>query len=150
MSNPAEPTAHLLFKVANTSWAVDVTSVHKVHEQLNVQNVPGTHAWFLGLASVDGQLLPVTDLGAWYAQAPSKGPVLHLSEHLGYCGLRVDEINGTQTLPVTTSALNAAQTVMPGACPQVLLANDDEYRVVQMNLLVQTPAFIAIREAVVE
>ena len=148
MSGASESLAHLLFKVADTSWALDVTSVHRVHEQLSVQAVPGTHPWFLGLASVDGQLLPVTDLGAWFAQSPSEGPVLHLSAKLGPCGLRVDEIIGTQSLPITSSALNAANTLMPGALPKAIVVEDVEFRVVQMSALIQSPAFVAIREAV--
>ena len=148
MNEGVDSAAHLLFKVANTCWAVDVSSVQKVHAQLNVQSVPGTHSWFLGLASVDTQLLPVTDLGAWFAQTPSRGPVLHLAQKLGPCGLRVDEINGTENLAVTASELDASHTVMPGASSAVIRVGSVEYRVVQMKLLVQSPAFLAIREVV--
>jgi len=148
MSEPNSTPAHLLFKVASNFWAVDVTSVHKVHEQLSVQTAPGTHSWFLGLASVDGQLLPVTDLGAWLERIPADGPVLHLSANLGSCGLRVEEIIGTKMIPITPSALSTAHTLMPGALPQVIKVDGTEFRVVQMSLLVQSPAFVAIREAI--
>ena len=148
MSEVAKLQAHLLFTVANTHWAVNVSSVQKVHEQLTVQSVPGTHSWFLGLAPVDGQLLPVTDLGAWFMQSPAQGPILHLSANLGACGLQVDEVNGTQTIAPTHSALDATHTLMPGARSEVITANDKNFRILQMSLLVQSPAFVAIREAV--
>lgn len=148
MSEPTQSSAHLLFKVAGTFWAVDVTSVHKVHDQLSIQTVPGTHSWFLGLAPVDGQLLPVTDLGAWLKSSPADGPVLHLTANLGSCGLRVENIMGTQTIPITPSAFNAAHTLMAGALPEVIRVDGTDFRVVDMSLLAQSPAFVAIREAI--
>lgn len=150
MNEPAAVTstmACILFRVANWHWAVDVACVHRVHKQIPIQRVPGTQPWFLGLSQVDGQLLPVTDLSLWLGQAASTGAVIHLHPDLGPCGLRVDELFGTQNLPVEASTLSASNTLMPGAMSQVVNFKDTEFRVVDMNLLVQSPAFIAIREA---
>lgn len=148
MSDATKPPAHLLFGVADARWALDVRSVHKVHEQLSVQIVPGTQVWFLGLAAVDGQLVPVTDLGAWLSQSPSTGPVIHLTPGFGSCGLRVDEIFGTQNLSIVDAALGASHTLMPGALPQVIEHDGADYRLIQMSSLVESPAFVAIREAI--
>ncbi len=139
--------ACILFRVGKWHWAVDVASVHRVHKQVSVQAVPGTQPWFLGVSQIDGQLLPVTDLSLWLGQRPATGAVLHLHPDLGPCGLRVDELFGTQNRPLVPSALSASNTLMPGALSQVIEWKDMTFRVVDMNLLVQSPAFIAIIEA---
>ncbi len=137
----------ILFRVAKTHWAVDVAAVQRVHEQLTIHAVPGTQSWFLGLAQLDGELLPVTDLGAWVNQTPCAGAILHLHARLGPCGLRVDEVLGTQTLAPISAALDAATSVMPGAQAQMVQHNGLDFRQVDLSALVQSPAFIAVREA---
>ena len=150
MREPESATSTLaciLFRVANWHWAVDVSSIHRVHKQVPVHPVPGTQPWFLGVSQIDGQLLPVTDLSHWLGQGSATGAVLHLHPSLGPCGLRVDELFGTQNLPVRASALSASNTLMPGAVSQVVQCKDIDFRVIDMSVLVQSPAFIAIREA---
>jgi len=141
-----DASPHILFRVGNTHWAIDVASVKRAHNQLSLQPVPGTKAWFLGLAEIDGQLLPVTDLGAWLGHAPAGGAVLQLRSDISACGLRVDEVLGAKTLSPSVSVMDSA--VMPGATSLVFEHANTVYRQVDVNLLVQSPAFVAIREAV--
>lgn len=140
-------STYILFRIAHTHWAADVESVQRVHHQLSVHQVPGTQGWFSGVAQIDGELLSVSDLGAWLNKTACQGPFLQLHKHLGAIGLRVDEVISAQTLTPVDSALNANDVLMPGALAQSVEHNSIQFRVVAFNLLVQSPAFAAIRKA---
>lgn len=131
--------------MANAYWATDVASVQRVHEQVAVHKVPGTQAWFSGLAQIDGQLLSVSDLGAWLNKPACQGPVLQLHDSLGAIGLRIDEVISAQKLIPENTSLDANEVMMPGALTQTVEHNGIRFRVVAFKLLVQSPAFIAIR-----
>jgi len=137
----------ILFRLANTYWAADVESVLRVHPQLSVHKVPGTQAWFSGVAQVDGELLSVSDLGAWLNKRASQGPVLQLHKQLGPIGLRVDEVVSAQKLLVDESELEVSDVLMPGALSQSVVHNKTRFRLVALHWLVQSPAFLAIRKA---
>ena len=85
---------NVYFSVDNLNLCVSASSVHSIHDGLNTQREAGTQSWFLGLAVVEGRLLPVTDLGAFYGKKPSAGRVIEVAHQLGRFGLRVDEVHG--------------------------------------------------------
>lgn len=133
--------------MADSHWAANVESVHRVHPQLSIHKVPGTHPWFAGLAQMDGELLSVTDLGCWLSTTPCHGPVLQLQKNLGAIGLRVDEVFGAEALQIEAHTLSANDAMMPGALAQTVAHNGRQYRVLEFQWLVQSPAFVAIRKA---
>jgi len=137
----------ILFRMAQTYWASDVESVQRVHPELSVHEVPGTLSWFSGVAQVDGELLSVSDLGAWLSNTGCQGPVLQLHKHLGAIGLRVDEVISAQKLQPTDAPLNANDVLMPGALAQTVEHNETQFRLVALHLLAQSPAFVAIGKA---
>jgi len=97
---------------------------------------------------VDGQLLSVTDLGAWSGFAAAAGAVLQIRSDIENCGLRVDEIIGTESVTATVSPVDGSdQSVMPGALSLVFDFKNERYRILDVAVLVQSPAFIDILEA---
>jgi len=111
-------TADDLFLCAGAS------SVHRIHDGLITQPEADTQPWFLGLAVVDGRLLPVTDLGAYYGKKPSAGRIIEVAHRLGNVGLQVDDVHSASVeLPV---AIN-------------------EYQVIDIAQLVQSEQFLDIQ-----
>lgn len=84
----------ILLRADNLKLCVAASSVHCIHDALSTQAEAGTQTWFAGLAVVEGRLLPVTDLGAFYNAKPTSGRVLEVAHSLGIAGLRVDEVLG--------------------------------------------------------
>jgi len=149
MTNAAggQDQAHILFRVADTHWAVPVTAVQRVHDHLNIQPVAGTRHWFLGLAQIDGQLVPITDLSAWLDSPPATGAVLQLHPDTSLCGLRVDEVIGAQNdTPQPWRDVDGEGATLPGASLRSINYLDVHYRVLDVMTLLQSPSFIAIRE----
>ncbi len=105
----------LAFSAGGRSLALPASAVERVLEVPATHRVPGTPAWFAGLAVLAGRLLPVTDLGAWLRALPvpsddpdpvadpseSSAPpevaerrLLELAEPFGPVGLLVDRVDG--------------------------------------------------------
>lgn len=72
MQSTAQAEAQVGFSAGDRPWWVPAGSVREVHETLLIEPVPRTAPWFLGTALPRGQLVSVTDFGAWLG-AP--GPV---------------------------------------------------------------------------
>lgn len=85
---------YILFSADDLNFCVAATAVHCIHDGLLTQNEVGTEPWFEGLAVVEGRLLPVTDVGAFYGRKSSTGRVLEVAHSLGVAGLRVDDVHG--------------------------------------------------------
>lgn len=111
----------LYFSVDDLYLCAAASSVHCIHEGLAIQQEAGTQHWFLGLAVVEGRLLPVTDLGAYYGRSPSSGRVIEVVHKLGSVGLRVDEISGVTSEP------------------------NREYQLIDITQLVQSEQFLDIQ-----
>lgn len=88
------PDEYILFSTDDLLLCAVASSVHGVHDGLITQKEAGTHPWFLGLAVVGGQLLPVTDLGSYYGKRASSGRVIEIAHQFGRVGLQVDEVHG--------------------------------------------------------
>ena len=108
----------LAFEAAGRALALPAGAVDRVLEPAPARRVPGTPAWFPGLAVVGGRLLPLTDLGAWLgppatrgdggdrgddarAEPADPGPptgagarLIELDATLGLAGLLVDRVDG--------------------------------------------------------
>lgn len=92
----------LAFSVRGRALALPADAVERVLEVPRVQRVPGTPAWFAGVAVVAGRLLPLTDLGAWlelgkaaaHGSGESSARLLELAPPYGPAGLVVDAVDG--------------------------------------------------------
>jgi len=116
----------LLFSVDGMLLNAASSSVHCIHDGIIVQPEPGTQTWFAGIAVVEGRLLPVTDLGAYYERKPSHGPIIEIAHHLGIVGLRVDEVHGV--------TLNNSENQI----------DSDAYEFIDIAQLVQSEQFLNI------
>jgi len=85
---------YILFSAGDLMLCAVASAVHCIHDSLTTQKEAGTHSWFEGIAVVDGRLLPITDLGAYYGRNATSGRVLEVAHNLGIAGLRVDDIMG--------------------------------------------------------
>lgn len=143
-------TQYVLFTAAGLKLAIQASQVKAVHEQLNVQEVAGTTKWFLGLGVANGRLLPVTDLGAFAGREPCSGRILEIDPTVAIAALKVDEVPGfsdAQPVDVTSDDkyLDSAREhlVLSG---KYLKDKDDEHYLLDVDALVQSPAFINIKE----
>ncbi len=140
-------TQHVLFHAGGVALAADASAVQQIHDQLEVQPVAGTKRWFLGLAVANGQLLPVSDLGALLNNQSSSGHTLQVHQDLGIAGLRVDGVAGLseavpkkqdQWQPVSMAQDNIQLTAF------VIVENDVVHRVLDVAQLVQSERFTDI------
>jgi len=139
---------YIVFAAGGGHWAIPVDEVQRVHHELAVQPVIGTQAWFLGLAQVDGQLLPVTDLSAWVGGAAARGPVIQLHADIGLCGWCVDDVLGAQLCDVKPAdGAKLPAVIMPGSTAFMVEHQNKQYVLIDAAALVQSPAFTAIRKA---
>ncbi|MFK8081062.1 MAG: chemotaxis protein CheW [Granulosicoccus sp.] len=141
---------YVLFEAADLKLAIPASQVKVVHEQLPVQSVEGTANWFLGLAVSNGRLLPVTDLGAFAGRQACSGRILELEPCIALAALKVDEVPGfSDALPVdATFSENSAES----NCQHLVFGgksvkdSGDEHYLIDVDALVQLPAFINIKE----
>lgn len=71
----AAPTALLGFEAGGAHWLARLDSAGEVLQVPEIQRVPLTRDWFLGVANIRGSLYGVTDFGAFLGHAPTdRGP----------------------------------------------------------------------------
>ena len=143
-------TQYILFEAAGLKLAVAENLVTAVHEKLTVQRVAGTCHWFSGLAVVSGKLLPVTDFGEFAGRRCCTGPTLELAVNSGIAGLRVDSVKGrgdSNTLEPGEQRGEdgpiASQILFSG---KVLFVEGETHHVLDVVALVESPAFVNIRD----
>jgi len=146
-SDELHAAPYILFRIADTHWGVSASVIERIHDHLTIQIVPGTRRWFLGLTQVDGQLLPVTDMSAWLGGAAANGGILQIQAEIGLCGLRVDEVLGADHSEAKKCPLEqGSPALIPGAMELCVERDNDRFRLINVRMLVQSPAFMAIRE----
>ena len=147
---------HVLFEAGGLALAVPAEAVQAIHDELPLQRVEGTRAWFLGLAVADGRLLPVTDLGAWLGVRSSGGRTLQLHSGVGIAGFRVDVVYGLSDAdgapdddagrdPADTASNASAAVPADGVLTAMTIVEDGrQHRVVDIAGLLQSPEFLDI------
>lgn len=143
-------TQHILFEAAGLNLAVAATFVSAVHETLSVQRVAGTCHWFLGLAVVNGKLLPVTDFGAFAGRRCCTGHTLELAPAASAVGLKIDALKGTSDGKTAEKGdvrrddeSFASQILLTG---EVFVIDGAIHHVLDVAALVESPAFVNIRD----
>lgn len=88
----------IAFRVAESLLVAEMGEVMEIIDPPHCSRVPGTQSWFLGLANMRGNLLPVTDLHGFVVQgraASSRNSRLLVHHVQGsYMGFKVDDILG--------------------------------------------------------
>jgi len=136
------------FRVGQTRLVVAREEVREVLTWPGVTALPGAKPWLLGLANVRGQLLPITDLAAFFGgEATSIGRstrVLMVNHGDIPAGLLVDEVRGFRRFIASDKAEVMPET-LPGMTPFLSGAygNEDEvWGVLGLHGLVESAVFL--------
>ena len=112
----AAPTARLGFEAGGGYWLVNLDASGEVLQVPEIQRVPLTRDWFLGVANIRGSLYGVSDFGAFLGQAATaRGPENRLllvgQPHGMNCALLVARLAGlreaAEYAPEAGAGLNA-------------------------------------------
>lgn len=86
------------FRVGDHRFIASMEEVREILDPPECTRVPGTVSWFLGIANVRGNLVPVFDLHGFLAggrSAPSRQARVLTYQHEGvHAGFRVDDVLG--------------------------------------------------------
>lgn len=95
MSRAAAATSAFLdFDAGDCKWQVPADAVREVHQDLSIHAVPGVASWFMGTALARGQIVAVSDFGAWLGKP---GPVHRYLEFEAGFVLAVERVTTTAT-----------------------------------------------------
>lgn len=137
------------FRVEQVLLVAARDEVREVLPFQNMTKLPGAKAWLLGLANVRGQLLPVTDLNAFFGGPPTdigRGTRIVMVNHADTpAGLLVDEVRGFRRF-VPSEQVASMPDVPPGMMPFVTRAyssGDEIWGVLSLPGLVEAPSFLS-------
>lgn len=136
------------FRVANTRLVAARQEVREVLTWPGVTALPGAKPWLLGLANVRGQLLPVTDLGAFFggeATPIGRSTRILMVNHADIpAGLLVDEVRGFRRFIASEKAEVMPET-LPGMTPFLSGAygtDEEVWGVLGLHGLVESAVFL--------
>ena len=97
------PTARLGFEAGGEHWLARLDHSGEVFQVPDVQRVPLTRDWFLGVANIRGALFGVTDFGAFLGKPlTARGPdnrLLLIGQPFGVnCALHVSRLAGLRNV----------------------------------------------------
>jgi twitching motility protein PilI len=136
------------FRVGKTRLVAAREEVREVLTWPGVTALPGAKPWMLGLANVRGQLLPVTDLSAFFGGEPTElgrsTRVLMVNHQDIPAGLLVDEVRGFRRF-VASEKAEILPEMLPGMTPFLAggYGNDEEHwGVLGLHGLVESAVFL--------
>jgi len=136
------------FRVGKTRLVAARQEVREVLTWPGVAALPGAKPWLLGLANVRGQLLPVTDLAAFFGGEPAtigrSTRVLMVNHPDIPAGLLVDEVRGFRRF-VASEKAEAMPDTLPGMTPFLAGAygsEDEVWGVLGLHGLVESSVFL--------
>jgi chemotaxis signal transduction protein len=140
-------TAFVLCKCATFKFAIYADSVKKIHDNLSVQPIADTQLWFLGLAVVNGKLLPVSDLSRLLSNSSAAGKTLEVDPGSGRIGLKVDEVldvvhGVTENYEPRNRDASLPEDV--GLTLHGVEHEDDIYRILDLSVLAASNRFLDI------
>ncbi len=99
----AAPSARLGFEAGGESWLARLDSSGEVLQVPEIQRVPLTSDWFLGVTNIRGALFGVTDFGAFLGRGPtvrgSDNRLLLVGQPRGVnCALLVSRLTGLRNV----------------------------------------------------
>lgn len=129
-----------------------VAARNEVREVLPIPGItrlPGAKPWLLGLANVRGQLLPITDLNAFFGGPPTdigRSTRIVMVNHADVpAGLLVDEVRGFRRF-VASEQVASVPEIPAGMMPFVARAyssGDEVWGVLGLPGLVEAPSFLS-------
>ena len=136
------------FRIGHTRLVVAREEIREVLVWPGVTALPGAKPWMLGLANVRGQLLPVTDLSAFFGGEPIElgrsSRVLMVNHQDIPAGLLVDEVRGFRRF-IASEKAEVMPDTLPGMTPFLAGAygNDEEtWGVLGLHGLVESAVFL--------
>ncbi|HEY4128598.1 MAG TPA: chemotaxis protein CheW [Gammaproteobacteria bacterium] len=136
------------FRVGRTRLVASREEVREVLTWPGVTALPGAKPWMLGLANVRGQLLPVTDLAAFFGGEPTAlgrtTRVLMVNHADIPAGLLVDEVRGFRRF-VASEKAEVMPDTLPGMTPFLAGAygsEEDVWGVLGLHGLVESAVFL--------
>ncbi|MGH8398095.1 MAG: chemotaxis protein CheW [Gammaproteobacteria bacterium] len=136
------------FRVGRAYLVASREDVREVLPFPGVTKLPGAKSWLLGLANVRGQLLPVTDLQAFFGGVSTDigrlTRILMVNHASIPAGLLVDEVRGFRRF-VASEQVEAIPEILPGMTPFLTGAyntGDELWGVLGVHGLVENPAFL--------
>ncbi len=136
------------FRVGKTRLVAAREEVREVLTWPGVTALPGAKPWLLGLANVRGQLLPITDLAAFFGGEPAtigrSSRVLMVNHGDIPAGLLVDEVRGFRRF-VASEKAGVMPDTLPGMTPFLSGAygNEEEiWGVLGLHGLVESSVFM--------
>lgn len=136
------------FRVGKTRLVAAREEVREVLTWPGVTPLPGAKPWLLGLANVRGQLLPITDLCAFFGGEPAtvgrSSRVMMVNHPDIPAGLLVDEVRGFRRFIASEKAV-VPQGTLPGMMPFLAGAygtDEDVWGVLGLHGLVESTVFL--------
>ena len=136
------------FRVGRIFLVAAREEVREVLPFPGITKLPGAKPWLLGLANVRGQLLPITDLNAFFGGAPTdigrNARVVMVNHADISAGLLVDEVRGFRRF-VASEKVSAMPDIAPGMMPFISSAyntGNETWGVLGMHALVENPVFL--------
>ncbi len=116
----AAPSARLGFEAGGAHWVARLDTAGEVLRVPEIQRVPLTRDWFLGVANIRGSLYGITDFGAFLGQPPTaRGPenrLLLIGQPVGMnCAVLVSRLTGLRNVAEYTSETASQQTAWTAA-----------------------------------
>ena len=158
MKDPSEvderPWRGVAFRLAGRDLVVPLPSLREVREVPRFARVPGVRDWMVGVANVNGRLLPVADLAHYFLGRPRRGGADRalVVERDGFLsGLLVDEILGVRDFSSSVrrdpegggGKGDALDECVAGVCP----SEDGTWELFDVDALLDRPDFADAREA---
>lgn len=102
-ASEAAPSARLGFESGGEHWLTRLDHSGEVLQVPEIQRVPLTEEWFLGVANIRGALFGITDFGAFLGKPPTtRGPenrILLIGQPQGVnCALLVSRLAGLRNV----------------------------------------------------
>lgn len=148
------PWRGVAFRLAARDLVVPLPRLREVRQVPRLARVPGTRVWMVGVANVNGRLLPVADLARYFLGRPRRAGADRalVVERDGFLsGLLVDEILGVRDFSSTEGRepqgergeRGTLDECVAGVCP----SEDGTWELFDLDALLDRPDFADAREA---
>ena len=143
------------FRIDSLFFLTPVSTIDEVADPVDSTPLPATHAWFKGLATLKGQLIPVSDLGEFcgvHASARSESAKwLVINDDTESFAVIVDEVLGLvrpEEVKSLDTANGNAEDQVTGCLADLITGNaivdNQQAMLVDLRGLIHLPAFVAV------
>ncbi len=140
------------YRVGDQILLTAVNQIKEIIEPVSVTPIPGAHAWFIGLTGCRGNILAVTDLGAFLYGAGSRtgpnGRIIVVCTEEEDFALLVDDIVGLKKFSGEQARMDAGDISRP-LRPYVresIHDQDDFLPILDAIVLVTSDRFLSIKQ----